>query len=117
MPYLQLFEAPLCCPTGVCGPETDDALVRITADLAWLRRAGVNVDRYNLAQQPMAFVQTAKVRSWLEERGMAGLPLLLVDGDVAISARYPSRADLARLVGLESSPLETASCRAGAGCC
>lgn len=35
VPNLQIVEAPQCCPTGVCGPEADDSLVRINAHLGF----------------------------------------------------------------------------------
>ena len=33
MPAIQVFEPALCCNTGVCGPDVDQALVSFTADL------------------------------------------------------------------------------------
>ena len=55
MPKLALYDPPMCCSTGVCGPVVDPVLPRVTADLDWLKRQGIQVERYNLAQQPQAF--------------------------------------------------------------
>jgi hypothetical protein len=117
MPYLQLFEPALCCASGVCGPDADDTLVRVSADVAWLKTQSVSIDRYNLAQTPMAFVQTAQVRAWIESKGTVGLPVLLVDGELAMAFRYPTRAELARFAGLANVPAGPSSCAAGSGCC
>jgi hypothetical protein len=38
---LEVFDPPLCCPTGVCGPSVDPDLVRFSADLAWLSEQGL----------------------------------------------------------------------------
>jgi hypothetical protein len=38
MASLQVFDRPLCCSTGICGPEVDPALLALAADLAWLAR-------------------------------------------------------------------------------
>ena len=46
----------MCCSTGVCGPQVDPALVRFAADLEWLKANGVEVERFNLSQEPAAFV-------------------------------------------------------------
>lgn len=35
MPRLEVFDPPLCCPTGVCGPRGDPVLPRFAAQLAW----------------------------------------------------------------------------------
>ena len=51
------------------------------------------------------------------------LPLVLVDGEVALAGRYPQRAELARWAGLKLDAPQTAGCcgpsatPAAAGCC
>ena len=52
----------MCCSTGVCGPHVDPQLPRFAADLEWLRNQGLEVARYNLAQQPRVFVETETVK-------------------------------------------------------
>lgn len=49
MSTLQVFDKPLCCSSGVCGPDVDPALVMFSADLQWLERQGVQVQRINPA--------------------------------------------------------------------
>ena len=99
MTKLALYDPPMCCSTGVCGPAVDPVLPRVTADLDWLKRQGVEVERYNLAQQPQAFASNPTVTAALREHGNDCLPLVLVDGEVASRGTYPDRAELARLVG------------------
>lgn len=55
MARIRVWEPALCCNTGVCGPDVDEALVAFTADLAALRGQGVDIARHNLANDPMAF--------------------------------------------------------------
>jgi AhpD family alkylhydroperoxidase len=99
MAKLQVFDPPMCCPTGVCGPEVDPALVRFASDLEWLKERGVEVERFNLAQQPAAFVKSAAVSEAIRGRE-DGLPLILVDGKIVAQGSYPSREVLAELAGL-----------------
>ncbi len=100
MSRLEIYDPPMCCSTGVCGPAVDPALPRITADLDWLKRQGVEVGRFNLGQQPQAFIANPAVAAALREHGNECLPLVLVDGEIASRGRYPDRAELTRLVGL-----------------
>ena len=114
MTKLAVYDPPMCCSTGVCGPTVDPVLPRLAADLDWLKRQGVQVERYNLAQQPQAFASNPTVTAALREHGNDCLPLILVDGRVVSRGTYPERAELARLAGIEapaetSSPKETAS--------
>jgi len=90
----------MCCSTGVCGPAVDPALVRFAADVEWLQAHGATVERFNLAQQPGAFAESAVVRATLEAEGNGCLPLVVVDGQVASRAAYPDREALATLAGL-----------------
>lgn len=45
---LEVYDPPMCCPSGVCGPFVDPALMQFTADIEWLQRQGIAVERYNL---------------------------------------------------------------------
>jgi hypothetical protein len=112
MKTIQVFDPALCCNSGVCGVNVDQALVTFAADVEWARQKGAKVERFNLAQQPLAFAGNAVVKSFLERSGQEALPLTLVDGEMALAGRYPTRADLARWSGIG----ETAAV-AAAGCC
>jgi len=102
MTKLQVFDPPMCCSSGVCGPEVDPALVQFTSDFHWLAGEGIAVERYNLAQQPQAFLTNEVVKAALFGEGKACLPLLLVNGRIVSKGRYPSREELGRLVGLRA---------------
>ncbi|MEM0673667.1 arsenite efflux transporter metallochaperone ArsD [Dickeya oryzae] len=117
---LKVFDPAMCCSTGVCGSDVDQVLVDFSADVQWLKERGVAVERYNLAQQPMSFVQNEEVKTFLETSGAEGLPLLLLDGDIVMAGRYPKRAELARWfsIPLEKVGLVPSRCCGGnTSCC
>ena len=93
MKTLQIYDPPMCCSTGVCGPEVDPELVSFAAMLSQLASAGVRVERYNLGQQPMAFVQNAAVKDALQAEGVEVLPLIFLGGELRLKGRYPSREE------------------------
>jgi hypothetical protein len=129
----------MCCSTGICGPGVDPTLVNFTADLDWLKRQGIEVERYNLSQQTQAFVSNATVAAALQKDDNECLPLILVDGKIAAQGSYLSREKLAELTNLqysasenkketnsglkftvqqaESKTSETAKTSAASGCC
>jgi len=117
MTKLAVYDPPMCCSTGVCGPAVDPVLPRVTADLDWLKRQAVEVERYNLAQQPQAFASNPRVTAALREYGNDCLPLILVDGVIVSRGTYPDRSGLARLAGLDvvAEP-ETVKAK-GSSCC
>jgi AhpD family alkylhydroperoxidase len=103
MTTIQIFDPALCCSTGVCGVEVDQALVSFAADVDWLKSQGVQVVRANLAQQPQAFADHAQIRQLLDARGEKALPAIVVDGELKSTGRYPSRDELARWANLASA--------------
>jgi hypothetical protein len=112
MKQIQVFDPVLCCSTGVCGVDADQSLVNFAADADWARQKGVALERFNLGRDPMAFAGNAAVKGFLERAGQGALPLTLVDGEVALAGRYPTRSDLARWAGIS----EPAAAKAQ-GCC
>lgn len=101
---IQVFDPPMCCSTGVCGPAVDPELVRFAADLDWLKRQGVEVERYNLTQQPAAFAGNHVVKAALAKDGNDCLPLTLVDDAVLCQGKYPTRSELAGYAKLDLNP-------------
>jgi hypothetical protein len=119
MTTLQVFDRPMCCSTGICGPKVDPVLPRFAADLDWLRMQGIAVDRYNLAQQPSVFT-AADIKDLLRTLGDGGLPIIRVNGSIVSTGAYPSREQLARWCGVEaaSSLPVMQGCACGTtGCC
>ena len=123
-PAIRVFEPALCCNTGVCGPDVDEALVAFTADLAHLQGLGVDIARHNLANDPKAFADDAAAKAFLQVAGSAGLPLTTVDGVTVMTGVYPSREQLLRFAGLPAATGlltviedEGESCCGSGGCC
>lgn len=124
MKTIQVYDKPMCCSTGVCGPQVDPVLPRFAADLDWLKSQGHHVERYNLAQQPQAFVENATIQKELMEQGVDCLPIIMVDGEILSRKAYPSRETLATWMGLQSSSVglpimgqSSGSCCGDSGCC
>ena len=114
MTAVRVFDPAMCCSTGICGPSVDPQLVRFSADLDWLKSQGVSVERFNLSQQPAAFADDQTVKTALETKGEAGLPLVKVNGEVKSSGTYPSRAELATWAGI-GAPVASIFTEASAG--
>jgi hypothetical protein len=116
---IRIYDPALCCATGVCGVDIDQELVRISADIDRVKRAGGDIARFNLASEPLEFAHHETVRSFLQVAGSSGLPLVLVDGVTVMTGCYPSREQLDRWAGLSAAPGATALPLAPTGgrCC
>ncbi len=100
---LEVYDPPMCCGTGVCGPFVDTALVHFAADIDWLMRKGVKVDRYNLTQHPDVFVGNKLLVEAMKIEGTECLPIIIADGKIVSQGSYPEREALARIAGLRNN--------------
>lgn len=117
MKTIQVYDKPMCCSTGVCGPEVDPVLPQFAADLDWLKSQGHNVERYNLAQQPQAFIENKSIHQVLSTEGTDSLPVVVVDGEIVSRKAYPSRDALTALVGGSPAKQLLPVAAASGGCC
>jgi len=117
---VEVYDPALCCASGVCGPGVDPSLLQIASDLHWLEAQGIPVARFNLAQQPAAFVANQRITGLLQAFGEQALPATVVNGTIVAHGRYPSRDEV--LAALDHAPAASPSatdapCTPGAGCC
>ncbi len=103
MTTLTVYDSPMCCPTGVCGPEVDSALAQFAGDLDWLKTQGIEVRRFNFAQEPTRFVENAAVKAILDRSDGDELPAIVVGDTVVASGRYPRRDELSTLVNIKNA--------------
>jgi len=97
MVNVEIFDPPLCCPTGICGPAIDPAL--LDAQEAILRVQSefdgrVRVERYALGQQPGKFMQQPEVVTRLKAQGVTVLPITVVGGRAVKEKAYPAYEEL-----------------------
>lgn len=115
MKKLEVFDPALCCATGVCGPSPDAQLSAFAATVHALKNRA-EIIRYNLAQEPGAFASQPLVSEILQREGPEALPVVLIDGQLAMKGVYPTADQLAQLLGIE---LNAACCESdqASGCC
>ncbi len=94
MKTIQVYDPPMCCSSGVCGPTVDPKLVAFKAALKELTALGISVSRFNPSQDQSAFAANTLVTKTVEAEGMACLPLIVVDGAIVSRGTYPDLAQL-----------------------
>lgn len=122
MKTILIYDRPMCCSTGICGPSVDPVLPRFAADLDTMKNAGHTVERYNLSQQPQAFINNKEIHSLISSKGTDVLPVVVVDGRVVSKGKYPSLEMLQMWTGGGDAPENAAAATvslpiADQGCC
>lgn len=94
MKTIEIYEPPLCCPTGLCGPAPDPELAVLMDTVIELRKEGHSVERIAINQQPMRVMNNPVVKAILLSEGKEALPITLVEGKLVLKGRYPRFEDL-----------------------
>lgn len=87
---VEMFDPPMCCPTGLCGPSLDQALLDVNEMIMSLQRENLRVERYQMTSHPNAFLANADVMKLVREKQMEALPISVVRGQVIKVGVYPS---------------------------
>ncbi len=64
---IKIYDPPMCCSSGVCGPNVNSALVEFAGALKSLAEQGIAVERWNLSQQPQAFAENSQVKEHADQ--------------------------------------------------
>ena len=89
-PTVEIFDPPMCCPTGLCGPTLDQTLLDVSDMILALQAGGLRVDRYQMTSHPQKFINNADVMRLVREKQMAALPITAVRGQIIKVGAYPT---------------------------
>ena len=91
---VELFDPPMCCPTGLCGPTLDQTLLDVNEMILTLKAEDVSIERYQITSHPQAFLNNPDVMRLVREKQMAALPIAVVRGRVLKVGAYPTLAEV-----------------------
>jgi hypothetical protein len=91
---VQIFDPPMCCPTGLCGPALDQTLLDVSEMVLQLQVEGIEVERFQMTSHPQAFLNDAEVMRLIREKQMEALPVTVVNGQVIKTGVYPILSEI-----------------------
>ncbi len=91
---VELFDPPMCCPTGLCGPTLDQTLLDVNDMILALKADGVTLERYQIASHPTKFTGNPAVMQLVQQRQMEALPITVINGAVVKVGAYPTLAEV-----------------------
>ena len=105
MKKMKIFESAECTVEQTPGAKKDLELMRVHIILSTLRSNGIDVERYNIVYDKSPFIENKKVYMILEDDGIESLPIIVIDDEVVMVGRYPSRGEFAKLLGISKNIL------------
>ena len=100
---IRVFDPPMCCPTGMCGPTIDQTLLDLNEVVMTLESKGISVARYQMSSHPNAFLRNAEVMKLVREQQMAALPITVIRGKVIKVGSYPNQAEVEKYLEVARS--------------
>jgi len=91
---ITIYEPNLCCPSGVCGPNPDQTLIKLQDAIDKLKNEGIETERFTITSHPKQFTQNTDVMKLMQEKQLEALPITTIDGKVIKVGSYPSLEDL-----------------------
>lgn len=101
---IAIYDPPMCCSSGLCGPTLDPVLVKMNDAVLALKKQGVEVARFNLSQLKEV-MSNKTVTELIRKNGRKILPVIFVNDEVFRTGEYPSYEDLCMALGIEPQEL------------
>lgn len=91
---ITIYEPTLCCSSGVCGPNPDQALIRLQDTIARIKEMGVQTERFTITSHPREFTRNPEVMKLLQSKQLEVLPITEIDGKIIKTGSYPTLEEL-----------------------
>jgi hypothetical protein len=91
---VEIYDPPMCCPTGLCGPTLDQTLLDVSDMILTLEEDGVAVERYQMTTSPQKFMTNMEIMRLVREQQMAALPITAVNGQIIKVGAYPTLSEV-----------------------
>ena len=98
---LEIYDPPMCCPTGLCGPELDEDLLAIKENLIKIEEEfgdQVTTTRYLLTNDGPKFMNHPEIMEEMQNKGVDVLPITTVNGSIVKKGAYPDFEELKSFV-------------------
>ena len=93
-----LYEPPMCCSSGCCGPNPDQKLLDLQNTLAELEKLGVEVERYIISQSPKKFKENQEVMDLIQKQQLKVLPITTLNGKIIKKENYPTLEEFKKFI-------------------
>lgn len=93
-----IYDPPMCCSTGVCGPNPDQALINLQDTLEKIQVLGVEIERYLITQSPQKFKENTAVIKLIQEQRLRALPITTCNGKIVKTGSYPTFEEFKKFI-------------------
>ena len=96
-----IYDPPMCCASGLCGPNPDPRLIDLQNTIFQVKQFGAEVERYMITQTPEKLRENPDVVKLIQAGELKVLPITTYNGKIIKSGSYPTLVELKTLMGKE----------------
>jgi len=93
-----IYDPPMCCSTGVCGPNPDQALISLQDILAEVKKLGIEVERFLITQSPQKFRENPAIIKLIQEQQLKALPITTCNEKIVKTGAYPTLEEFKKFI-------------------
>ncbi len=93
---INIYEGPMCCSTGICGPSPDQKLIELQDTILKMEKEfeEVKINRYTMNFQPQQFMKNQEVFLKVKEHKTEFLPITTINGVIVKEKGYLSYEEI-----------------------
>lgn len=95
---IEIFDPPMCCPTGICGPTIDQELLDVQEMIRELEDRGYRVERYQMTSNPGKFTENPEVMALIREKQLEALPIIILHEKIIADGYYPKINEINKIL-------------------
>lgn len=116
MKNMKLFESAVCTCAENPNLKENQELLRVYVIVDTLKKQGIEIERYNINEDSEEFIENEVVFKYMQSVGVNGLPITVVDDEIVIMGRYPSRSEFISLLEISKKVLISKNIESGCSC-
>lgn len=89
-----IYDPPMCCSSGVCGPDPDQTLMEFQEEFTKLKKSGADIERYIITQSPEKFKENPEIIKLIQVNQLKVLPITTLNNVVVKTGGYPTNVEL-----------------------
>jgi hypothetical protein len=97
-PKLIIYDPPMCCSSGICGPNPDPILIEFQNTVAELKKMGLNIERRMIIHCAEDLKNNIELSKLIKEKQFQALPVTIINGVIVKSGAYPSLEELKQFI-------------------
>lgn len=93
-----IYDPPMCCSTGVCGPNPDQALINLQDTLEKVKKLGAEVERCLITQSPQKFRENPAIIKLIQKQQLKALPITTCNEKIVKTGAYPTLEEFKKFI-------------------